>query len=265
MISCGMVWFLHIGKTGGGTVKTVLQVLSRQGWKHYDHFADSRPYCRGGVGGIMRSPRMEAWNSSRWRVVLRELQTPKPRILVNYHSCPPGFATLLPQLADIEDGLRQKGCSLLLTTMLREPVARMQSHLNWWPVRTWLSSNLRSVSARLADYQTKFIMFGGERFWPDPYNTTRGSPATDELRANASAVLSRFGIVGRTENLSDFVRCVQTAIGHTPNRRPSALPHVHALSHRRSRNLLTPDRLWIAERERGDSELYHMHSRAHPC
>ena len=80
-LPCGVVFFLHISKCGGGSVKQHLQLLSRKGgWRFFDHFRASFPYCRGARSN-------EPWNtSSLWRSAMQELAHPKPKLMIHYHT-----------------------------------------------------------------------------------------------------------------------------------------------------------------------------------
>ena len=128
-------------------------------WTYVDlyHYPDCDP--------LLASPNMSDWNRSpAWQRAVKELSKPKPRLLVHQHHCSPGLGTyLLPQLNELKREISQRNCSLVLATVLREPVSRFvsQIHFNRVPY-----SQVRGYAEQLSDVQVKYIMFGHWSNWP---------------------------------------------------------------------------------------------------
>ena len=169
-LKCGVLWFLHIPKTGGDTVKGSLQAWSRQrrcgakqGRPHYEQSvcradADSSRWTYvdiyqgsnnkkgkekaekegrkfdplGSCEPGLDSTNMEDWAAApSWQRVLRELAKPTPRVALQSHHCSPSLAALLPQLEQLNATLQAKGCGLHLVTVLREPVSHTESRMHY--------------------------------------------------------------------------------------------------------------------------------------
>ena len=116
---CGVLWFLHIGKTGGSTVADFLKEASQNtaGWRFVDFWGKAaKPH----------------WNQSTgWRRIQQDLgASAAPRLAVHHHHGVPGV--LAPELdawlAHVRLQLEARGCALVVATVLREPASRALSH-----------------------------------------------------------------------------------------------------------------------------------------
>lgn len=128
-MKCGVLWFLHIPKTGGDTTKEYLKRLTMSSpWSMMDLY--KWPICT----PALHSTNMSEWEGSTdWRrKALTELNKPKPRLVIHQHHCSPGFADLLPELKKLNATLRAKGCRLHLSTILRDPIERIVSWINFY-------------------------------------------------------------------------------------------------------------------------------------
>ena len=210
-------------------------------WTYVDlyHYPDCDP--------LLASPNMSDWNRSpAWQRAVKELSKPKPRLLVHQHHCSPGLGTcLLPQLNELKREISQRNCSLVLATVLREPVSRFvsQIHFNRVPY-----SQVRGYAEQLSDVQVKYIMFGHQSNWPPPFDARLATP---ELAGKAAAALSDFELIGTTENLTSFATSMQNVIGTTVR----CCPHVHSnISH--LFQLTEEDLLWIRWHNMADEWLW---------
>jgi len=228
-------------------MKSLLAAAGANGspWTYVDlyHYPDCDP--------LLASPNMSDWNrSSAWQRAVKELSTPKPRLLVHQHHCSPGLGTylldhLLPQLNELKRELSYRNCSLVLATVLREPVSRFvsESYFNRVPY-----SQVRAYAERHSDLQVKYIMFGHQRNWPPPLDA---GLATPELAEKAAAALSDFELIGTTENLTSFATSMQNIIGTTVR----CCLHVHSnISH--MFQLTEEDLLWIRWHNMADEWLW---------
>ena len=157
-LKCGVLWFLHIPKTGGATVQAYLKERTRRYADDDDRGVKGGPRPAGkaharwlfvdihngelelawapkayGTGDCepgLSEGNMSGWSQSpAWRQALRELDKPEPRLVVHQESCSPSIASLLPQLAALNGTLHAngRGCGLHLATVLREPVSQVES------------------------------------------------------------------------------------------------------------------------------------------
>jgi hypothetical protein len=253
-LQCGVLWFLHIGKCGGDSIKLSLShIAERSQWTYVDLF--THPLC----SLELTKPLMSDWSSSPvWRVAEDELNKPQPHLIVHQHHCSPGMGThLLPQLQRLNETLNARGCRLALATALRSPVARMESDIFYNSLPHKL---VRSYVENRSDFQIKYIMFGlgfdgsqasaDPRFasWPKPFQS---SVATPELMRSAQRTLSTFEIVGKFEELGVFSARLAGLLGV----RPVQLGHLHA--NRTHRYELSPgDQFWMHQHNVADGWLY---------
>mmetsp|Transcript_29448 Transcript_29448/g.68833 ORF Transcript_29448/g.68833 Transcript_29448/m.68833 type:complete len:294 (-) Transcript_29448:123-1004(-) len=236
-MSCGLLWFEHIAKTGGGAIKQVLQHQSpKLGWSFIDLFVPSRKKGVNCKEPNLTHTDMRHWSGSRiWRRALLELKKPLPRLVVHRHLCPPGLgAGLLEQLEVLNATLARKGCRLMLATVLREPHTWMQSMLSWTHIPR---SRQRSFIAQSSDFQLKAIVLsrGGPSglvaregvvqaeanaklagiVTPDvlPFNLTASFLATPDMVSRAEWLMPQFWMVGRTDNLTSFAWALLVQMG----------------------------------------------------
>ena len=153
---------------------------------------------------------------------------------------------MLPQLKELERELSQRNCSLVLATVLREPVSRVVSSVYFNEVPY---SDVRSFVERRSDLQVKYIMFGHPNKWPP---SVALGQATPELGGEAAAALSSFQLIGTTENLTSFAARMQNVIGL---RNVVGLRHEHSnIPHRF--NLTEKDLLWMRWHSMADEWLW---------
>jgi len=121
-LPCGVIWFVHVPKAGGTTVREFFQHAEHvTRWKYID-------FC-----GSNAKPQ---WNASlsfrrinHWVDLVRP--TYKPRLTVHHHNGVPGVLepSVFRYLKSLRERLQRRGCTLLVMTMLREPVAREISNV----------------------------------------------------------------------------------------------------------------------------------------
>ena len=126
-MKCGVLWFLHVPKTGGSTMASYFKQRARNhklhGWKFVDMWQDSSTIEDARPGGPIY---WGGWNkTAKWRSVLSELEADTPKLLVHAHHNMPGlgsryFATEV--LAPLALKLANKGCELRFATVLRDAV-----------------------------------------------------------------------------------------------------------------------------------------------
>lgn len=118
-LECGVLWFLHVCKTGGTTVKDFLKHdvgrSDGSGWRFVNLMSSP-------CDPTLAAHNMSDWmKSERWRVADGELRREQPRLIIHQHSCSPGMgAHLLPQLQALNATLRRRSggrCRLALATV----------------------------------------------------------------------------------------------------------------------------------------------------
>ena len=212
---CGVYYYYHIGKNGGSSV---LEWQDR-------HARAARPAIHSMRFLRIRNP----GGSDKWLQGIEALDSlivnkglnnnnntqqqnnNKRWISVHHHHRYPGLRYMMPILRHWRRELRRQGCDLVLTTTLREPVARLQSLVSFLKVA---ESDFGNFVQNFKESQVRYLLYnfcaanshpavpptfchGGakmERVWPD-------SPEIDE----ALGYLQEFDIVERTENLGRFL------------------------------------------------------------
>ena len=149
-MKCGVLWYLHIPKTGGTTIMHHFHDLhERYNWQYANMWKLQVPPNEKGPPG---SPyHWAAWNTTKkWtNVVLPELAQPQPRLIVHAHHNMPGLGDpyMFNQvLMPMKKSLEAKGCELRLATALREPVAEVVSLMLFRQVVTSRTCSLTPLS-----------------------------------------------------------------------------------------------------------------------
>ena len=157
-----------------------------------------------------------AWNTSRaWRRVLKEVNSPKPKLIVHAHHNMPGLGDpyFVEQVMEpMRRSLSDKGCDMRLATILREPVAEITSLMifNKVPQEEFVEK-----MEHHADAMSKYVTFNYETQWPVDFKQPGRTPweLGTKVLAVARDILSEFSLVGRTEDLDPFMRAVNQALG----------------------------------------------------
>lgn len=245
-VSCGVVWFVHIPKTGGTTVKGYLAQLaalssrSSTPWRLADLHRGE---------GWMGLPDEVKWDERRWneaidwhQTVKNELAKPQPRLLVHQHTAMPGFGayTVRRVLQPLACELQTKGCRLLVATILREPVSRIRSEVIY--IHALLTGKMgraffvnasmpfdiegifQGLGKDLVDVQSKYLLFGNTEIYHKGSGSKLrrgyGGDGDDGLLAGAALrALSHVDLIGFSDDLDGFLSKIEAAIGvHLPRK-----------------------------------------------
>ena len=119
-LACGVLYFVHLGKTGGTEVTKHLSKLGpAAGWSYHvpqGSFDPDEP-------------------SETWARVLADAKQEKPKLIVHHHHHAPGVSTVLESaLRPLACQMRAKGCGWTLATVLRNPRAQKLSAARIWHV-----------------------------------------------------------------------------------------------------------------------------------
>ena len=188
---CSLVFFYHIVKTGGTTMRTVLQRQAQLGDFEYIYTDTTR--------------------KPRWQLLMHQLTHPvaKRRIIVELHSewgLPREFFADVRRLRTLYEPL---GCRVTLATVIRHPLAFYLSWYNWraanyMPLCLW-DPPREPQSRQLLGYGLPFVMaalpsnMGGRRM-----RIPESSPLS---------VLKHFDVVGLTERFDESLLVLGHATG----------------------------------------------------
>lgn len=199
---CGAVFFRHLEKTGGTSVKRLFRQRSSFTIIDAVEFTEHRWADR-----LIHNESFAALH---------------PRIYVEFHS--PSyrhgvfFLDLLPKLPRIRAVLARRNCVALAFTVLREPVSQILSdYLAFYEHRNHSPSSILAWSRLNADVQVRRLVMRAN--------------LPDGLLMNAAQdVLNSLDMVGITEHLDEFLRtlCFRYSIGHCRMYHHAAPPRDHA-------------------------------------
>ena len=209
-MSCGLLYYVHIPKTGGSTVFDRLQKV---GWAYNRlYWGDDGPAEE---NKWVADP--ERWkNSSGWKWAHKILAAKRPKIILEAHHGAPGLEYMVNNvLGDMACALKAKGCQLRVVTVLRSPVERMASTLVFNEHGMPNETKTLSLLERGADEQTRYLLKGHTKQWTNPKWRELPSPKSvdAEVVSRAQNVLSYAYLVGNSRRLDEFMGQVYTLLG----------------------------------------------------
>ena len=204
-LPCGLLWFTHISKTGGETVRHHLRNRVRKyGWSFLDLYTGSSPRS------LRRAGR---WEIERHvHVLASHLNQTRPRVVVHQHDGVGGlgdyFLERVLRPLSCRLAVEAPECKVLLTTVLRDPVARLLSQAQ----SDLLPAAQFSAFARAqANFMTKYMLFTTD--WRVSSLFQANTSVERSLLGPARTVLSHFELVGRTEQLHRFLLAIDSSMG----------------------------------------------------
>ena len=221
-MQCGVIWYLHIAKTGGRDLVTEIKGQSQS-------VLEQEP---GGFQSVRQLPNnwtlAELWydktmgkehglatgafgKTTAWKTIQRHVAgSAPPRVIVHDHNNMVGLddqnfmdATLRPMACALE----KRGCKLTLATMLREPATRAKSHLFF--EGNVDHDNYGERMKSISNYQTHYVLHN--------HNFHRITELTADDRDRAVDILQHFDVVGRTEEQGRFKEIMYGMLGWSSN------------------------------------------------
>ena len=225
-VPCGLLWYTHVGKTGGETVKNHLHLRARtQKWGFRDLYMPMEP--------------PELHLPYRWEMtkatqsLLNALNKSKPRIIVHQHSGYSGVGEYMldrwfrPLATRFRNSAIEKDCRVVLTTTIREPVVRVLSHSFWAHAYGWKDAHndaaFETFAREQSNFQTKYALFADD--WRVKALTSGDDAFDATLLQPALATLRHFDLVGRTEELQAFRNAIDNRMGWPPLQTEPELTH----------------------------------------
>jgi hypothetical protein len=221
---CGILWFYHVPKCAGTAIGLWLEDMRAAGYfdavlplMSLDHVVNYTGYYAQNIEPIIASPQGKL-------------------VAVHHHHRGPALYGFDEQFDAMQAKLESVGCRLFRVTFLRQPIAREISALYFnyrngvekrkGPKEKFFKAVLSEVA--LADYhngQVRYILnnkmneYGLEPFkFDDEYISDK---VWSQALHEANSILSKFDIVGSSEQLSDGLGEVAELIGQ-----PNALQEV---------------------------------------
>ena len=226
-LRCGLLYYLHVPKTGGTTVKNHLHALGPQGWQLLS--LQWPPKQKNTTERQRWLDNPEHWKTSEgWRRLRDAVATEeRPKLLMVAHHGAPGLAYMVEhELPKLACELKSRGCGVAVTTMLREPVERAVSaalfnaaksgdglsERFWTDHRTDVEKDLVSR----AELQTRYLLAGHPDQWPAAWHALSPPAAAAGLAKQAQRTLSFARIVGDTARLDAFLEATDALLGVAP-------------------------------------------------
>ena len=224
-------WFTHIPKTGGTSFRQFLEAgASEHGWKFFDSLFL-------GFAGHPQIPIFEWKTADKWHDVEVALSAERPRLILHHHDGMPGLGNeeLRRFLAATRKALDAKGCALTMVTVLRSPVARFISDLNFHRL-SFGDEETRIYAMHERNFQMHYLLLNSHRQTAEDATLSlaetekRCNPVKATLRAanglknytcmtpavtaeQASDALNLYDLVGNSAELEDLANAVSDRLG----------------------------------------------------
>jgi hypothetical protein len=248
-LPCGLLWYTHISKTGGETVRHHLKARVRKhGWSFLDLYTSTSP----------RSMR----RAGRWEIerhihaLAVHLNRSRPRLVVHQHDGVGGLGeyflerVLKPLSCRFQTEAPE--CKVVLVTTLRDPVGRLVSQAQSDKLPP---AQFNAFARAQANFQTKYVLFTTD--WRVSSLFLSNSRDEQALLQPARDVLSHATLVGRTEELRRFLVALDATMGWTEEDFSSDRSTLHEGHRSKMRWNLTRAQAVYARRFNAvDAELY---------
>lgn len=258
-MECGLIWFVHIAKTGGRDIVTQIRSQSEEVLAKEVGGYQSVRRLRGNWtlaelwydGGMSKEHPLYKgrWNeTAAWKHIESQMTGIKrPKIIVHDHNNMVGFedeyffdGVLRPMACYLES----RGCEFKLATLLREPSRRAESHVFF--EGNVNHDNFKDRVASVQNYQTHYMLHNHK------FHNIR--PLEDTDRQRASEILQHFAMVGQTEDHDRFRRFFMATLGWDEVKSDDV--DNNKTPEDQKMELTQDEQQWVAERNRLDKDLY---------
>ena len=268
---CGLLWFTHIPKTGGSSVRMWLEEGAKEhGWDFHDSLFLQ-------YNGHEDIPIFKWKTANDWSNISHQLQGESPRVIMHHHDGMPGLSNeeLRAFLNETRHALQAKGCELTMATVLRSPVARFVSDVNFHRL-SYGDNETRAYSQTQQNAQLRYLLLNSHHYTAEdatlalPEAENRCNPVKVAVRlANGlrfftqcrepplqerrgMEALSLYDLVGNSAELDNFGEAVSDRLGW----RRRKLPHDDNSIVRRP--IYDETKAWIAQLNKEDRHLYEV-------
>ena len=268
---CGLLWFTHIPKTGGSSVRMWLEENAEEhGWDFHDSLFLQ-------YDGHENIPIFRWRTAKAWSSIEQALQGASPRVILHHHDGMPGLGNeeLRSFLNETRHSLQAKGCELTMATVLRSPVARFVSDVNFHRL-SYGDNETRAYSQTQQNLQLRYLLLNSHHYTAEdatlalPEAENRCNPVKVAVRlANGlrfftqcrepplqerrgMEALSLYDLVGNSAELDNFGEAVSDRLGW----RRRKLPHDDNSIVRRP--IYDETKAWIAQLNKEDRHLYEV-------
>jgi hypothetical protein len=189
---CGVIWFLHIGKTGGTTVQSQMDQEARKNEMTYVSLYDKqRLHWKWEESEEYARIRAEVFNSSRPQLLVQQHHH-----YLSYHGTPgmtPEF--LNDHLRPLACEAYSKGCNFTLATVLRDPLSHFRSR------SVYESTKHNAPHGKVFNFEADVKNCQGD----DQTSFIDSNEQNANLTYATAVLRDHFSLVGKTENLDEFL------------------------------------------------------------
>lgn len=197
-MQCGLLWYVHIGKTGGTSVTAHLRDNAARRNIPFAHLFSAdyghrwKEWNSTAAAERAHSCDHDDWQcriccieqvAADWQRVMRELNTqPKPFAIVSQHHSSPGFGEYMLEnvLLPLRASLEARGCELVMATVLRHPAQQLVSRFAF-QLQNWHSAlDCDSYGCHFASFGAALV----NEFGPPPADLEQAAYSLITQRAN---------------------------------------------------------------------------------